>query len=244
MDSETLEQGVLLRFHEQFAQNQNHHQSLIVQLLAAIAVLLAAYGYASVNEQTHVLTLAGEFGSLGHAEPGVYRGIVSPPQFIALSLVVSLVLSCLFAYVCQAAYGFRRDMLVIWRVRRVAGPVARKVFSAFDTDDDHGKFPTWAPELFIVLLCLVGAGALLVPVQTFLHLGATWRHWYWLLFLSSPAVMLGALLYYRVRTRSKYLKFWSWCQDGERRREQPAHDGPDNNEGAPSSDESLRRGES
>ena len=40
-----------LSFHEQFAQNQNHHQRMFVQVLAVLITVLVGFGYAYTGLQ-------------------------------------------------------------------------------------------------------------------------------------------------------------------------------------------------
>ena len=141
-----------LSFHEQFAQNQNHHQRMFVQVLAVLITVLVGFGYAYTRLQN---------GSSGGGD-----AVNIEFDMLYASLMISMVLlSLAIALIVSMAYGFRRDQTTACRIRVNAG--AMKAWK--DCDDPDIFFPAaynpvgktgccWMPEyhniFYIALLAL------------------------------------------------------------------------------------------
>jgi hypothetical protein len=131
----TLGDEIVKSFHEQFAQNQNHHQKLFLQVLAVLLTVLVGFGYlyirVDVKQNDINVTLETIYAYLA-------------VSMFLLSLAIALILNM--------SLGFRRDQLVACNIRVKIG-----VMKVDDKNTDCyfpsnfnpvGKtnFITWMPE--------------------------------------------------------------------------------------------------
>ncbi len=113
-----LAEKLAFSFHEQFAQNQNHHQRMFVQVLAVLITVLVGFGYALQNgssdsDKMHLNLLYSSF---------------------VLSMVL---LSLAIAWIVNMAYGFRRDQATTSRIRVLAHAMKARN----SKEDDDAFFP-------------------------------------------------------------------------------------------------------
>lgn len=107
--TESVAEKLLLSFNDQFSTNQNHHQSVFLQFLSAILIVLIGYGFVYVNTGSN-----SEIFTLKHVgDQPIYAafhlaGTYSISQFI---------LTLLATVVVNIGYGFRRDQKVIYKIR-------------------------------------------------------------------------------------------------------------------------------
>lgn len=111
---------LMLSFHEQFAENQNHHQKSFLQVLALLITVLVGFGYLYVG--------------MGNGED--CNGITRETIYIALALSMVL-LSLAMALIVNMAYGFRRDQSVACRIRLKGGVMEKEG----DVPSDNRVFP-------------------------------------------------------------------------------------------------------
>ena len=99
-----LKEELIKSFHEQFAQNQNHHQKLFFQILSVIVTVAIGYSY--------VYTMGGEIPN-SDLKPSVF--------LLSLALIIStIVLGLSLVLLSNMAYGFRRDQYVNNKIRKQA----------------------------------------------------------------------------------------------------------------------------
>lgn len=135
---------IVKSFHEQFAQNQNHHQALFVQALAILVTVLVGFGYlyvrvklpppkvslssqAVIQQPTSVAVASSAIhGTASSAKSPMPQD--SPPEVNVTveTLHAFLSLSCLLltfgiALISNMALGFRRDQAVATRIRVLSG---------------------------------------------------------------------------------------------------------------------------
>lgn len=121
-----LKEELIKSFHEQFAQNQNHHQKLFFQILSVIVTVTVGY--------TYVYTMGGKIPSQ-ELKPSIF--------LISLALIIStIVLGLSLVLLSNMAYGFRRDQFVNNRIRKHAKLIHNKKLS----DDIFPKSydPAWS----------------------------------------------------------------------------------------------------
>jgi hypothetical protein len=104
LDRESIGEAIIKSFHEQFAQNQNHHQKLFLQVLAVLLTVLVGFGYLYIR------------ADIRSAE--VKITIETIYVFMLFSLCL---LSLSIALVSNMALGFRRDQLVACNIRVKTG---------------------------------------------------------------------------------------------------------------------------
>jgi len=106
---ESVTEKLLLSFNDQFATNQNHHQSIFLQFLSAILIVLIGYGfiYANTGSTSDMYEIQIDAKSTTYA---IFHlaGAYTISQFI---------LTLLATVVVNIGYGFRRDQNVIYKIR-------------------------------------------------------------------------------------------------------------------------------
>jgi len=113
-----LKEELIKSFHEQFAQNQNHHQKLFFQILSVIVTVAVGYSY--------VYTMGGEIPN-SDLKPSIF--------LLSLALIIStIVLGLSLVLLSNMAYGFRRDQFVNNRIRKQAKLIHNK-------DESNDIFP-------------------------------------------------------------------------------------------------------
>jgi len=136
-------------FHEQFAQNQNHHQNLFLQVLALLISVLIGFGYIYIK--------------VGIKAEDVTINSDTLAFFLVLSMVL---LSLSIALILNMSLGYRRDQMVACVIRIKAGVMK------LNKDDEETFFPSkfnplknktyfeWLPEfhkIFFISLILIKA---------------------------------------------------------------------------------------
>jgi len=107
-----VKNALLLKLHEQFADNQNHHQRVFVQFLVALITLFAGYGYIYIHIDT----------SLANSPLLISKSVESeyfaPEILLLVSTVVLAILSLLCGLLLIMGYGFRRDQFLNFKIRK------------------------------------------------------------------------------------------------------------------------------
>lgn len=134
-------------FHEQFAQNQNHHQSLFLQVLTVLLTVLVGFGYIYVR-----------------VDAGSNEVKVTVETLYAFLALAVYLLSLGVALILNMALGFRRDQMVACNIRvktgvmDVADPVAGNFFPpSFNPINKTGR-AEWMPgfhQVFYIALLIV-----------------------------------------------------------------------------------------
>ncbi len=105
MDKEKFKVDILKLFNEQFAQNQNNHQNLFIQVVSILLTVLVGFGFALVSFGQNKPDSAVRIGILE------FSAAFSTSEFMLL-LGVSLISSL--------ALGYRRDQLINAIIREKA----------------------------------------------------------------------------------------------------------------------------
>jgi hypothetical protein len=140
---------IVVSFHEQFAQNQNHHQKLFLQVLAVLLSVIAGFAYLYVRVDTKSPELTIKIETLYY-----YLGL----SMVLLSMAVSLI--------CNMALGFRRDQLMAANIRvitNVMDPNSNESYF-FGSFNPKGKtrLLEWMPEFHLIFfVSLIAVKALL-----------------------------------------------------------------------------------
>ncbi len=177
---------IVKSFHEQFAQNQNHHQKLFLQILTVLLTVLVGFGYIYVRVNALSMELRVTVDTL----------------YVFLVLAVYL-LSLGIALILNMALGFRRDQMAAANIRvktGVMGACDSKTELFFPPSfnpvkEKRGMF-AWMPEfhgIFLLTLIVVKVflicGVLLNP--EFQPLAAGSDPVDWLITLAIPVVFLS-----------------------------------------------------
>jgi len=103
---EEYRQELVKSFHQQFAENQNNHQSAFIQLLSIILTVIIGFGLAFLN-----------FG--GTSTDIDFK--LELFEFTTAFTIAEGILTLGFCLVVSYAYGFRRDQFVNAIIREKAG---------------------------------------------------------------------------------------------------------------------------
>lgn len=138
---------LLSKFHEQFAQNQNHHQNLFIKFLSAVFVVITAYFIVYVKTQSyanwHNVTYNYENAEiLSYAVWHLVGAFfISQTIFIIMSMIV-----------LNMGYNFRRDQKVNSNIRKEYVEVSKyeKIFGSKAFNVDKLKFWDYQPGFHFI----------------------------------------------------------------------------------------------
>lgn len=124
---------IVKSFHEQFAQNQNHHQNLFIQILAILLSVLIGYGYLYIRVDAPDKDLKVPIDTL----------------YVYLAIATYL-LSMAIALIANMSLGFRRDQLMAANIRVKSGVMTLEsndnyFFGSFNPQKNTNVL-TWMPE--------------------------------------------------------------------------------------------------
>lgn len=142
-DKTSFEEKLLTSFNEQFATNQNHGQVIFIQFLSAILVVLIGYGYIYAN----TAQTADVWDVM--RDPGSRKDIISYGliHLFGTLLISELILILLATVVLNIGYSFRRDQLVIFKLRKKAlGKDYQGIFGTMSFDPRGLSFWDFLPE--------------------------------------------------------------------------------------------------
>jgi hypothetical protein len=144
-----LEIGLLKNIHEQFAENQNHHQAEVFKFIAGYAVFITVYIYATLYQKEYLISLFPSGQALEDLVMLKGKFIVTKEIYIFLSVLFFFISEIAYCYVCQIAYGFRRDQIINNIIRKNSGHFSMKLFSKYGNPKD--KF-LWPPDFYITII--------------------------------------------------------------------------------------------
>src|SRR4051812_39468995 len=102
--SETQDE-LLKSFHEQFAGNQNHHQTLFIQFISAVFVVIIGYVFVYTNTSID----ASFFSSTRDKVTGEHITSYAIIHLIGSYFLAQIILTLLCSLTMNIGYGFRRD---------------------------------------------------------------------------------------------------------------------------------------
>jgi hypothetical protein len=106
MEEKDFKYELMKSFHEQFAQNQNHHQNLFIQVVSILLTVIVGFGYTLFNFKT-----TGD--NITNSNIGLF-------EFTAAFTISELILTLGMALVSNMALGYRRDQFMNTRIRESA----------------------------------------------------------------------------------------------------------------------------
>jgi len=133
---------LLLQLHKQFAENQNHHQGLFVQLLTTIIALFTGFGYVYVNTNSKTDGMSS-----------ISEGFSINILFIT-TIVVEAVLLLLNCIILHQGYCFRRDQHLNMEIRKDKIGNYAKIFDDL-YDSDNKKFWNYLPGFYCIFWCAI-----------------------------------------------------------------------------------------
>jgi hypothetical protein len=139
-------------FHEQFAENQNHHQALLIKFVSAIAVVVVGYSIVFAAKSKDIDIISSDVVTVKNKETYSYT-------VLYLSNVLShLVVWLLNAVNINIGYGFRRDQNVITNIRKkYLQNDYKTIFGALAFRADNKTLVSFLPNfnMTFYIFCLV-----------------------------------------------------------------------------------------
>lgn len=159
----TFDQELLASFHKQFAKNQNHHQSLVINFFAGFSVLIVTFVYATLYQEQYLIR-SGYVSCLDLGELYKTKGnfIVSDQMYNMIAIAISFIFAIGFGYILQASYSFRRDQQLIRKIRLRSGGDCNCIFASYGEFDANVLL--WPPDMFLILLTMVVFFVLLLTI--------------------------------------------------------------------------------
>jgi len=166
--AEKIKEELLSSFHQQFSENQNHLQTIFIQFLSAVLVILTGYGYVYSNTSS-----GADFYNLS-SFPGLHDvKSFALLHLIGSFLVAQIILGLLITLILNIGYGFRRDQMVVYNIRqKYLGPEFQlEIFGTKSFDPRNQPINVFLPEFnrnFVYAMAIIQA-LLLGSLFWFLH---------------------------------------------------------------------------
>ncbi len=195
MEREDLKNEVLKGFHDQFAQNQNHHQRLFIQFLSAVLIVLFAYVVVITNiteEVQPIYTVKRHDYIISYSYFHLYGAYVIAQMIFVLLILVAL----------NMGYNYRRDQTVNQNIRNYAinnNELIKNIFSTGGFDTKNLNAWDYLPgfhKIFYFFMLIVQI-LIWASVLFYIHFGYAYNTIIaCLLFIPIPISMMLYLIYY------------------------------------------------
>lgn len=154
---------LLLSFHKQFAENQNHHQKLLINLVSAIGIVLIGYTTAYINTT---------------AQANLWETIRDKDAHLISYSMMTLVFAYAFAQIIlillglmnlNIGYAFRRDQQVNKNIRlKFLTTQYNKIFGEHTFNPSSKKINEYLPGFnYNFQICLISVQAILMQSLLF-----------------------------------------------------------------------------
>ncbi|HZY38622.1 MAG TPA: hypothetical protein VFE53_18310 [Mucilaginibacter sp.] len=190
MADKPIQEELLASFHQQFSENQNHLQTIFIQFLSAVLVILAGYGYVYTNTSSN----ADFFDVTFFAKTNTLESY-AVLHLIGSFLIAQIILGLLITLILNIGYGFRRDQMAIYNIRqKYLGPeFQREIFGTKSFDPRNQSVYIFLPEFnrnFVYAMAVIQV-LLLVSLLCFLNKAAHYsfeEHWFLTGFIFLPFI--------------------------------------------------------
>ncbi len=164
-EEQEIKDELLIKLHEQFAENQNHHQAIFIQFIIALLTLFAAYAYIFIHmdiSNTDKLILLKKSNEVEY---------FSPIVLIFVSTIVLAILSLLGGLLLTLGYSFRRDQHINKKIREkylIDGEYER-VFGSLYNPDNKNVF-SFLPDFYLLFFWFIIGFQVIIFVATILRI--------------------------------------------------------------------------
>ncbi|MEO8948596.1 MAG: hypothetical protein ABI308_09325 [Mucilaginibacter sp.] len=193
-DKEKEKEFDLLRsFHEQFAENQNHHQTVFIQFISAVLAVLVGYGFVYTNTSIS----ADPFIVIRCKEAIISYSLI---DLVGAYLIAQTILGLLVTLTANIGYGFRRDQFVNFRIRQkhIAEETYTAVFPA-NFDPGNKGWEQYLPEfnrMFIYALTIIQVLLIVSICLPAYQQFQTWKWWRWPFYFSLASPLAWSFYVY------------------------------------------------
>lgn len=154
-----MKTNILETLHEQFAENQNHHQKLFIQFLTALLILFAGFGYVYVHTVPDVPNVQT------YVEIKNTKEYFSNSILLATAVVVSTVMLLLNLILLNQGYGFRRDQHINKEIRKkYLKKNYKRVFGGLYNSGKKG-FWNFLPDFYAIFFWFITVFQLFILVS-------------------------------------------------------------------------------
>ncbi len=105
---------LLKSFHQQFAENQNHHQVVFIQFISAVFVVIIGYVFVYTNTSSDAMF----FNVTRDNVTGEHIISYSISDLIGSYFLAQIILTLLCSLTMNIGYGYRRDQNVNYNIRK------------------------------------------------------------------------------------------------------------------------------
>lgn len=162
-DHKSSTNELLLSFHKQFAENQNHHQKLLISLVSAIGVVLVGYATAYINTTTQANLWETIRDKDAHIISYSMMTLVFAYTFSQIILVLLGLMNL------NIGYAFRRDQQVNKNIRiKFLANQYNKIFGENTFNPSNKKINEYLPGFnYNFQICLISVQAILLQSLLF-----------------------------------------------------------------------------
>ncbi|MBD1365136.1 hypothetical protein IDJ77_15070 [Mucilaginibacter sp. ZT4R22] len=185
-----ITEELLTSFHQQFSENQNHLQTVFIQFLSAVLVILAGYGYVYANTASNA-----DFFNVTVFPKTTTLQSYAILHLLGSFLIAEIILGLLITLILNIGYGFRRDQMVIFNIRQeYLGDVFHlRIFGNKSFDPRNKSIYVFLPEfnrmfvyaMALIQLLLLGSLIFALHKASLYYFG---EYWYISLFICLPLV--------------------------------------------------------
>lgn len=140
---------ILDTLHTQFAENQNHHQSLFIQFLVALFALFAGFGYIYTHSNPDIAYTKTFVQNINNINYFSYHIL------LATSVVVIAILLLLNVIIINQGYGFRRDQHLNMIIRKKKLGEDYKIIFDKLYNSDNKVFWNYLPNFYIIFFWFI-----------------------------------------------------------------------------------------
>jgi hypothetical protein len=168
-----MQTNVLKSFYEQFATNQNHHQSLFIQIISAVLVVIIGYGiiYANTSSQAKI------FDVTRHSDGNIVS--YSIVHLIGTYAIAEFILVLLGSLILNIGYSFRRDQKVNFNIRKyyLGEDLYLKMFGdkSFDPTGKKLIFNSFLPGFNLIFVSFIYFLQIILLVSLFVAIN-NWQN--------------------------------------------------------------------
>jgi len=190
MADKKIEEELLSSFHQQFSENQNHLQTIFIQFLSAVLVILGGYGYVYTNTRPDA-----DFYKLNYFPNSTVMQSYALQHLIGSFLVAQIILGLLITLILNIGYSFRRDQMAVYNIRRkyLGDAFIKEIFGTKSFNPHNQTIYVFLPEFnrnFVYAIAVIQA-LLLGSLLCFLHKAANYSFlgdWDLTLFIFLPFI--------------------------------------------------------
>lgn len=150
---EEMQKDLLKSFHEQFALNQNHHQTIFIQFISAVLVVIIGYGivYSNTTVEAKLLDLTKDAANKTQS--------YSVLHLVGTFFISEFILVLLASLILNIGYSFRRDQKVIYNIRQyyLENELYKTIFEekSFNPMNKKLIFNSFLPGFNLIFVCFI-----------------------------------------------------------------------------------------